>query len=211
MPSSVVKRDAARSLPPVDWPVWTAGGGVAAVPAGRGGAGRVGPPAAGAAELARVEKEAYERGFREGEAAGARQGVEQFQGAMRAFAQSAAALAGHKPALRAEAEREAVMLSLAVAQRIVRRELAMDPTIVLAVVKACFEELGNAEIYRLRLHPQDVQPVAAYLHEQRGARIELIADAAIGRGGAVFETSQGRLDARVDTQLAEIERGLADR
>ena len=30
------------------------------------------------------------------------------------------------------------------------------------------------------------------------------------QGSAVFETSRGELDASVDTQLAEIERGLTD-
>jgi flagellar biosynthesis/type III secretory pathway protein FliH len=37
-----------------------------------------------------------------------------------------------------------------------------------------------------------------------------VGDVAQSRGGAVFEISRGALDASVDTQLREIERGLAD-
>ena len=35
-------------------------------------------------------------------------------------------------------------------------------------------------------------------------------DGSLQPGGVVFETNQGNLDASVDSQLAEIERGLAD-
>ena len=43
-----------------------------------------------------------------------------------------------------------------------------------------------------------------------GAAIELVPDGTQQRGGAVFETSRGLLDASIETQLQEIERGLAD-
>lgn len=204
MSSSVLKRDRSASLPQMAWRSWP--GGAAAAP----GQAQAASALRAAPDAARLEKEAYERGFREGEASGARKSGEQFQAAIRAFADSVATLADHKAALCKQAERELAELALAVARRVVCRELALDPGVVLAVVRSCLDELRNAEIYRLRLHPQDVQPVAAYLNEQRRARIEIVPDMEISRGGAVFETSQGRLDARIGTQLEEIERGLAD-
>ncbi len=44
-----------------------------------------------------------------------------------------------------------------------------------------------------------------------GGAIEVVSDARLEAGGAVLETGRGNLDASVDTQLAEIERGLTDR
>ncbi len=41
-------------------------------------------------------------------------------------------------------------------------------------------------------------------------RIEVIADASLAPGGVMLESSRGLLDASVDTQLSEIERGFAD-
>ncbi len=200
MPSTVLKSPAADAFPRLEWRAWSSEGRHTAASAAE-------PPSGSPADYARIEKGAFDRGFREGEAAGAARAQEQFQAAVRAFAESAAGMAGYKASLRAEAEREMVVLALAVARKVVRRELSIDPDIVLAVVKACLEEIRNAEIYRLRLHPQDVQAVAAYLASRP---IEVIPDPMVGRGGAVFETSQGRLDARLDSQLTEIERGLAD-
>jgi flagellar biosynthesis/type III secretory pathway protein FliH len=39
----------------------------------------------------------------------------------------------------------------------------------------------------------------------------VIADASRAIGSVIFETPRGNLDASVDSQLQEIERGLADR
>jgi flagellar biosynthesis/type III secretory pathway protein FliH len=44
----------------------------------------------------------------------------------------------------------------------------------------------------------------------RGQSIEVVADPAQPAGGIIFEISRGSLDASLDTQLREIERGLID-
>jgi flagellar assembly protein FliH len=41
-------------------------------------------------------------------------------------------------------------------------------------------------------------------------RVELIADPGLERGAIILDSSRGALDASVETQLAEIERGFAD-
>jgi flagellar biosynthesis/type III secretory pathway protein FliH len=66
-------------------------------------------------------------------------------------------------------------------------------------------------VHRLRVSPTE----AAAIEENRvrlelPAGVEIISDASFSRGCAVFETARGDLDASVDTQLAEIGRGLTD-
>jgi flagellar biosynthesis/type III secretory pathway protein FliH len=39
----------------------------------------------------------------------------------------------------------------------------------------------------------------------------VVADSGLERGGVVFETPRGNLDASLETQLLEIQRGLSDR
>ncbi len=208
MSSNVLKGLDAQSLARVEWKM-VAGAAPAPAPVRPRQPGAPAQPAA--ADLALLEKQAYERGLREGEAAGARKSLEQLQSAIQGFAESASRLASYKTQLRSEVERQVVDLALAVAQKILRRELALDPNIILAVVKACLAELESAEIYRLRANPQDIPSLAAFFQQQRRRNIELLPDPHISRGGAVFETAQGQLDARLETQLEEIARGLADR
>ena len=165
------------------------------------------PPPEPAVDLDAIRKQAFQEGFAAGEEAGARR-------AERAAAERLAELGGivdevarYKPALREAAARETVELAFAVARRIVRRELTVDPGLTLAMVKACLGEYPGLEVRRIRVHPSS----AAAVEEHFGETIEVAGDAAVAPGGAVLETTQGRLDARIDTQLAEIERGLTDR
>jgi flagellar assembly protein FliH len=41
-------------------------------------------------------------------------------------------------------------------------------------------------------------------------RVEVIGDAGLARGAAILDSNRGTLDASIETQLAEIERGFAD-
>ena len=158
-----------------------------------------------------LQREAFQQGFSEGEKAGSDRATAQFQEAVAAFGQGARELASLKPVLRMEAETELVGLALTIARRIIHRELTVDPTTVRALVKSCCDEFERAEIHRLRVHPGDVETVAAYFEENPGPTIQLEADGSISPGGAVFESAQGELDGRIETQLSEIEYGLADR
>ena len=168
-------------------------------------------PAQPEVDLEALQREAFQQGFTEGEKAGSDTATAQFREAVAAFGEAARELAALKPVLRMEAETELVGLALTIARRIIRRELTVDPTTVRALVKSCCDEFQRAEIHCLRVHPGDVETVSAYFQENPAPTIRLEADASISPGGAVFESAQGELDGRIETQLSEIEYGLADR
>jgi flagellar biosynthesis/type III secretory pathway protein FliH len=115
-------------------------------------------------------------------------------------------LARYKSALRAEAEAELVELAFAVAKRIVRREVSVDPTAVRALVASCMRDFPAVGVKRILVHPDDL----AMVREAAGTGVEAVGDPGVARGGAVLETDQGRLDATIDSQLEEIALGLAD-
>ncbi len=158
-----------------------------------------------------IQQAAFQEGYAEGERAGSEAALEQFRGSIASFGRTVMDLAALKQNLRAEAERELVELSLTIARRVVRRELSVDPTTVLALVRTCFDEYQRAEIHCVKVSPADFEMVSAYFEENPAQNLEIRADSAVSAGGAVFETSQGQLDAQVETQLGEIEYGLADR
>ena len=164
-----------------------------------------------AVDIEEVRKEAFQSGFAEGERVGTESAMRQMQGAIASFGQAAHELTSVKPRLRAEAERELVALSLAIARRIIHRELHVDPTTVLAIVRACLQEFDRVEIQCLTVSPEDLEAVTAYFSENPVPNLKLVADPSVSRRGAVFQTNQGELDARIETQLQEIEYGLADR
>ncbi len=155
---------------------------------------------------------AFESGVREGEAA-TRQKLEgDIRRAVEQLAVTAAEVASSRAEAIRRAEAHVVQLSIEIARRILHRELSVDAAALGALVRAALEKLASQQICRVRVHPDQEQLVRMTLTQLgRGADIEIVTDAAQPRGGALFETDSGSLDASVETQLREIERGFADR
>jgi len=170
------------------------------------------PPQREAEPLAQAPPEALQAAFREGEAAGRAAAQSQIRPLVERVAHTIEELAAVRPRLREQAERDVVRLAVAIARRIVRRELTIDPQAVAGLVKAAIEQLAAAERIRVRVHPDDAAAVRNSLAQAgRAESIEVTGDAALERGSAIFETEGGTLDASAETQAAEIERGLTDR
>jgi flagellar assembly protein FliH len=154
--------------------------------------------------LDQCRQQAYEQGLRDAEAKAAREGAARLDATVARLARTIDDLAATKARALAEANNDIVQLSIAIARRILRRELTVDPDALAGIVKAAIERIPAREISRVRIHPDD----AACL--QRHLRIEVCPDPSLERGSVIFETARGNLDASISTQLAEIERGLTD-
>ena len=160
-------------------------------------------------DLEQRVREAHQRGFREGEAAAARKLAEQMKIKVEQLGRSIEQLALHRARIQREAEPELVRLALAIARRIMRRELSVDPHSLLGLLKAGLEKIDSAEAHRVRVHPDHVSIVAGLL-EGAARPIEVAGDPGLAVGAVVFETSKGSIDVGLETQLKEIERGFAD-
>lgn len=177
------------------------------------------PPAASEPAAAEVEKraekrvrEAREAGRAEGEAQGRAQAQEEVRGVIERLAGAIAEIEQYRGRLLRQTETDAVRLSIAIARRVLRRELTVDPSAIEGLVRAALERLQTQENCRIRMHP-DFLPALRDSVERlgMGSRVEIISDAAQEPGAAVFEMSRGNLDASIESQLKEIERGLVDR
>jgi len=153
---------------------------------------------------------AHRRGFSEGEAKAKAGPVAEMEAATQRMAQSVRDLAQLRPRLRRDAEGDVVRLSLAIARRILRREMSVDPSAMQALAQVALQKLGRQEISRVYVHANQASVIKAAL-ESAGVRAEVIPEITRESGALVFETNQGLLDASVNAQLEEIERGLTDR
>jgi flagellar assembly protein FliH len=157
-------------------------------------------------------REAREAGLREGEAAAHAQAQEQVRASLDRIAQSIAEIDQYQSRLRRQTEMDAVRLSVAIARRVLRRELTVDPAAIEGLVGAALERLQSQESSRVRLHPDHVPALSAALDRLgMSGKVEIVADPAQEPGAAIFEMPRGNLDASMDSQLREIERGLVDR
>jgi flagellar assembly protein FliH len=163
--------------------------------------------------LRQLEKaEAHHRGVEDGLRRGREEASNEVKKAFEQIAQALEELAKIKRTLRGEAEQEMVKLSLAVARRILYRELSTDPGSIEGIVHAALQKLQQREVTKVRVWPAAVPAVRAAL-ERIGSRagLDIAADPGLATGAILFETSMGDLDASIETQLMEIQRGFADR
>lgn len=150
---------------------------------------------------------AYEEGLRRGreESAG------DVKAASDRLAQTLADLVSFKRKIRVDAEMELVNLSLAIARRILHRELHVDPEAMHGLVHAALQKMQAREIYRVRVSAAGAEGVRSALERMGAGAIEIVVDSSLKSGDLVMETAIGELDASIDTQLQEIQRGFADR
>jgi flagellar assembly protein FliH len=169
-------------------------------------------PATPPVDLAQIEKHAYENGFHQGEKAGMEIAEKKSEALMRAYAAAILELGQHRRAIYTQVEREVVQLALAVAKKIVHREIRADQEIIQTLVKVALSHVADKTGIRVRLNPADY----SYLQEQRseisaggaGAEVVLLADKSIQRGGCLVETDCGNIDARIEEEFREVERSF---
>jgi flagellar assembly protein FliH len=163
-------------------------------------------------ETFRKVDQARREAFAEGLAAGRQQAEEQLRPAIQGLAQTLDSLARLRENIREEAVGDLVHLSVSIAARVIHREVAVDPDALAGLVRAAFLKLQSREINRVRMHPA-LEGMVRKTLEQNGSpkNLVLAADPGMKPSEVFFETSQGILDASVETQLREIERGLFDK
>jgi flagellar assembly protein FliH len=152
-----------------------------------------------------------EEAYRQGLGAGEKKAASQLAPLLESLSNVIRELAAARPRARLEAEESMVALAIAVARRVLNREIATDPEAIAGLIRSATGRLNAREIHRLRLSPSDAEAV----RQRRDAlglpaSVEIAADPALAPGGAVFETLRGEVDASVTTQLDEIQRGFAD-
>jgi len=154
----------------------------------------------GLADLqAEAHKEAFEQGLAEGREAGraeVRAQVERLAGMFYDLA---------KPfeVLDSEVEHELLILAMALARQIVRRELKTDPTQIIGIIREAIAALPvAARDVRVHLHPEDAAVVRQYLAPTENERAWMIVeDPVMARGGCQINTTTSRIDARLETRL----------
>src|SRR4029078_1657781 len=104
-------------------------------------------------------------------------------------------------------ERQAVQLVLAIAERIVQREITLDRTILLGMARVALDRLGEYGTATIRLHPEDYQAIGAKPSIEDGA-VEVVADPSVSRGGCHVQSDFGFMDVSPESQFRELARAL---
>lgn len=156
------------------------------------------------ARLAKAEAEARGKGYKDGRAHAARM----FQGAL-------AEIETYKARVLLECKEEILDVAMAVARRVLRRELAESRETVTAVLWEAIRAVTEGETAVVRVSASDLKAAEEAipgLHAEFAQLKDVIvrADPAVSPGGCIVETAHGSVDARVEAQLDAVEAAVKE-
>ena len=161
-------------------------------------------------ELEDVERRAYEEAFAKGREAGVAaakaehaQILAQAQAQVKRLEQIVDSLARPLQDVDTQVESELVNLALTVARQLVRRELRIDPSQVIAIIRETVALLPiAARDVRVHLHPEDAAIVRDRLAATTAERAwSIVEDPVLTRGGCRVTTDSALIDARLETRV----------
>lgn len=164
-------------------------------------------PDLSAERRAEIEREAFAAGYADGERAAHAEAARQLAITTEQFAATIEEIAALRLGVMRRAERELIHLALAMAQRIVRREVQLDPDLLLVIARVAIDRLGERATAVVHLHPSDHQTLSTRALEANGT-IELVIDPDVPRGGCRITSAFGEIDAGIDAQFRELSREL---
>ena len=164
-------------------------------------------------ERKRLEEEARQAGYRDGLAMGEEKGMEEARSHIVQARQVLGLAKDDSLTYLADAERTILGLALEVAKKIIKKELDQDKEQFLEVVKTAIKEAREAKEVRLSINPGCYELLLSHKEELQAvfpndARLYILPDEELGEGACMIESSAGRVDASVDSQLSEIKRKL---
>jgi flagellar assembly protein FliH len=108
--------------------------------------------------------------------------------------------------LDAEIEKELLHLALAVGKQLARRELRVDPTQVIGIIRESLSQLPpSARDVRIHLHPEDAATIRERLAAPANERAwTIVEDPTLTRGGCIVRTENSQIDVRVESRVAAV-------
>lgn len=165
------------------------------------------------AEAGALREAARRAGYDEGRLAGRAEAERQAQSLKDEACQVLESARQERAAMLEGLEKEIVGLALAVAEKVIRRQVSVEQEIVLDIAREALRRAVDSHNVFLHAHPS----LAGMLQEKRdelernlveGASLQVVADSGISPGGCRVETEMGDVHATIEEQLAEIRDAL---
>ena len=161
--------------------------------------------------VAEIERQAFTTGYSQGEKAGLEAGATRAEAMLRRVSETLESLASLRVDIIRQTEHQMLQLALAIAKRILRREVALDPDLMVAMARVALDRLGDSPTAKIRLHPDDYAVIVERSEPPLASEhVSVVADAAVSRGSCLIESDFGFVEAGVEAQFEAIAIALFD-
>ena len=160
-------------------------------------------------DTAKLEKQAFEKGYKEGERIGKQMGERMMESTVSRYEHSIQQLAAAERKLAEAMEAETVRLSLQIARKILRREAAIDPEMVSVLVSVALKRMQGHHRIEVRVSRHDITRVTEEVRSA-GSSIPVKEDPALERGDFMLDSIETHIDGRIASQVEAVSRALFD-
>ena len=160
-----------------------------------------------------VEHEAYQKGYEAGREVGFKKG----QSEVRRLIDRLGTIVGKAIDIREDiiqaSEKQMVEMILIIARKVIKDEIIERKEIVLNNIREALKRIKDRDRVDIRVNFSDLEITTAHKDEliklmESLRKVNIYEDSRIDRGGVIIETDVGAIDARISTQLKEIEEAI---
>ena len=160
-----------------------------------------------------LEKEAYEKGYAQGEKDGTEYGRKSMQIVQERMEELLRGLETLPQRVHEDYRNWLIDTVLAISKKIVRRELETNREALMGMIEGILGEAEEQQHLTLSLHPRDLEMIEKHTDprtwsNRTGRSFTVKPDDGIERGGCRMESEIQLLDATLDTQFALLEKAL---
>jgi len=171
--------------------------------------------ASAASKVEAAEREASKQGRVEGREEGYKEGVaeaERLVGRLHIILDRAM---DKRAEILAETETQVVELVLLVAKKVVKVISENQKSVVVQNIQQALRKLKTKSDVIVRVNLADLQLSTEHVKDfvqmtENAKRIQIVEDSTVDRGGCVIETDFGEIDARISSQLSELEEKILE-
>ena len=160
-----------------------------------------------------ISKEAYAKGFKEGEKVGIDSEKRELKPVLEALNAGILELDSVRSELHYAAEKQAVELGLVIAKKIICHEVSINNETIFGVLNEALKKVTDQQEIHIKMNPSDLQAIKDAEFRvsglDKGADNVVLEPAdGISRGECVIETNFGVIDAKIDSRIKVVEEAL---
>ncbi len=159
-----------------------------------------------AGRLQELQQAAYDEAYQKGHAEGLAAGKQDIEARAARYDELLQALAKPFDELDESVEKQLVELAIAIVKQLFRREIKINPTHVIGVVREAIQLLPIASRHvQVHLHPDDASLVRDTLSPAEGEPAwTIVEDPLIAQGGCRVTTDNSQIDATAEARLQAV-------
>lgn len=163
----------------------------------------------------KIEQDAKEQGFEQGHSEGYEKGADEAKRLVERMHKMIEAVMQRRQEILTETESQIVELVILMARKVIKILSDNQKNVVMANTLSALKKVRTRGEVTLRVNLEDIKLTTAHINEfiqhvENVKGITVLEDSTVEKGGCVVETDFGSIDARISSQLTELENKILE-